>query len=153
MIPVFACQYTGRETTNYILAKIYHRHKLKPMYSKLTFKRLLLKLTPESAFIFNMKYHKQTDGCTKGGPLSVLFSDIYMIKLEKDVILPPRQPKLYKRFVDNIFTRRETNVPDQLLEFLHNYHPNIKLTNEINPKKFLDPKICYNNRSITNKVH
>ena len=35
-----------------------------------------------------------------GGPV---FSDIYMTKVEKDAILPPRKPKLYKRFVDDIF--------------------------------------------------
>ena len=88
-----------------------------------------------------------------GGPLSVVFSDIYTTKLEKDAILLPRKPKLYKRYVDDIFTRRKTNVPDQLLELLNNYHPNIKLTFEINPEKFLDTKICYNNNSITTKVH
>ena len=54
---------------------------MKPMCSKLVFKRLLLKLTTESTFIFNTKYYKQTDGCTMGGPLLVVFSDIYMIKL------------------------------------------------------------------------
>ena len=72
-----------------------------------------------------------------------------MTKLEKDAILPPRKPKLHKRFVDDIFTRRKANVPDQLLEFLNNYHPIIKLTYEINPEKFLDTKICYNNGSVT----
>ena len=76
------------------------------------------------------------------GPLKVVFSD-----------RPPRNPKLYKLFVDNIFSKRETNVPDQLLEFLKNYHPNIKLTYEINPEKFLDTNLCYNNSSVTTKVH
>ena len=123
------------------------------MRIKLIFKRLLLKLTTESTFIFNTKCYKQTDGSIMGGPLSVMFSDIYMTKIEKDAILPPRKPKLYKRFVGDIFTRRKTNVPDQLLKFFNNYHPNIKLTYEINQVKFLDTKICYNNSSITTKVH
>ena len=65
-----------RETTNYILAEIYDCKKLKPVCSKLIFKRLLLKLTIESTFIFNTKCYKQTDGCIMGGPLSVVFSDI-----------------------------------------------------------------------------
>ena len=47
-----------RQTINYILAEIYDHHKLKPMCSKLIFKRLLLKLTTESTFIFNRKYYK-----------------------------------------------------------------------------------------------
>ena len=122
------------------------------MYGKLIFKSLLLKLTTESTFSFNIKYYKQTDGCTMGGPLSLVFPDIHMKKLEKDAILPTRKPNLHKRFLDDIFTRRKTNVPDQLLEVLNNYHPNIKLTYEINPEKFLDTKIFYNNSSITTKV-
>ena len=73
-----------------------------------------------------------------------------MTKLEKDAILPPRKPKLYKRFVDDIFTRHKTDVLDHLLEFL-NYHSNIKLTYEINPEKFLDTKICYNSSSLPPK--
>ena len=104
-----------------------------------------MKLTTETAFIFNKKLYKQTDGCTMGGPLSVVFSDIFMTKVEKDIILPPRKRKLYKRFVDDNFTSSKTNFPDQLLEILNNYHPNIKLTHEINPDKFLGTKICYNN--------
>ena len=85
-----------------------------------------------------------------GGPV---FSDIYMTKVEKDAILPPRKPKLYKRFVDDIFPSLKANFADQLLEFFNNYHPNIKLTYKINPEKFLDTKICYNNSSITTKVY
>ena len=83
----------------------------------------------------------------------VVFSGIYMSKLEKDTILPPREPTLYKRFVDNIFARPETNVLDQSLEFLNNYHTNIKLKYKINPEKLLDTKISNNNSSITTKVH
>ena len=60
---------------------------------------------------------------------------------------------MYKRFVDDIFARLKANIPDQLLEFLNNYYPKIKLTYEINPEKFLDTKICYNNSSVTTKVH
>ena len=76
-----------------------------------------------------------------GGPLSVVFSDIYMTKLEKDAILPPRKSELYERFVDDIFTRRKAYVPDQLLEFLNNYHRNNKSTYEINLEKFRDTKM------------
>ena len=118
------------------------------MYHKLIFKHLLLKLTTESTFIFNIKYYKQTDGCTMGRPLWVVFSDIYMTKPEKDTILPLRKPKLYKPFVKDIFTIRKSNVLGQLLEFLNNCHPNIKLTYEINLETFLDTKIYYNNNPI-----
>ena len=28
------------------------------------------------------------DGCAMGGPLSVTFSNIYMVKMENDVVIP-----------------------------------------------------------------
>ena len=117
------------------------------MCRKLITKRLLLRLTTESTFIFNVKCHIQTKFCTLEGPLSVVFSDIYIRKPEKEAILLPRKPKLYQRFVETIFTRRETNVPVQLLELFNNYHPKIKLKYEIDPEKFLG------NGSTTNKEH
>ena len=140
------------ETIDYILEEIYDKNKLQPICSKLIFKRLLLKLTTESTFIFNGNYYKQTDGCTMGGPLSVVFADIFMTKLELDALQPPRIPVFYKRYVDDIITRRLKNAPDQLFNYLNNYHPRIKLTVEINPVKFLDTKIICENGTCKTEV-
>ena len=30
------------------------------------------------------------DGCTMGGPLFVTFSDIYMVKMENDIVIPSK---------------------------------------------------------------
>ncbi|XP_066931880.1 uncharacterized protein [Clytia hemisphaerica] len=62
-----------RPTIDYIIDKIYNRKKFKPIASKTVFKRLLLKLSTDSLFMFNDKFYKQIDGCTMGGPLSVTF--------------------------------------------------------------------------------
>ena len=75
-----------KETINSIVAEIYDKHELKPLCSKLFFKRLLLKLTIECTFIFNTKCYKQTDGGAMGGPPLVVFFNAYMAKLEKDSI-------------------------------------------------------------------
>ena len=74
-----------------------------------------------------------------GGPLSVTFSGIYMVKTENDVVIPSK-PIFYRRFVDGIYSRRklEDNV---FFDRLNSYHPNIKLTIEVNPSKFLDTKL------------
>ena len=141
-----------KQTVNYILEQIYDKGKLRPMCSRLIFKRLLLKLTTDSTFIFNTKFYKQVDGCTMGGPLSVTLSDIFMTKMENEALIPPRKPKFYKRFVDDIITRRLRNQPDVLLDFLNNYHQNIKLTCEINPEKFLDTKLVKHNNIFTTEV-
>ena len=76
------------DTIDYILDQIYVKHKLKPICSKLIFKHFLMKLSTAVTFTFNSKFCKQTGGCTMGGPLSATFSDIYMIKMERDVVHP-----------------------------------------------------------------
>ena len=65
-----------KETIDDILEEIYVNGKMKPICSKLIFKRLLYKLTTECIFQLNMKFFKQIDGCSMGGPLSVTLSDI-----------------------------------------------------------------------------
>ena len=67
-----------QETIDYILDEMYIKNKLPKICSKLIFKRLLLKLTIENTFMFTSEFYKQTDGCTMDGPLSVIFSDIYI---------------------------------------------------------------------------
>ena len=102
-----------QETIYYILEEIYVKNKLPKICSKLIFKRLLLKLTTENTFMLTSDFYKQTDGCTMGGPLSVIFSDIYMTKTEREVASPSK-PKFYKRFVDDIINTRNKNQPDDL---------------------------------------
>ena len=93
------------ETINYIIEQIYVHKKLTPICSKLIFRRLLIKLAIECTFQFNSIFLKQVDGSTMGGPLSVTFSDIYMVKMENDVVIPSK-PIFYRRFVDEIYSRR-----------------------------------------------
>jgi len=67
-----------------------------------------------------------------------------MVKLENDIVVPLK-PKFYRRYVDDIYNRRKKNTEDILFKELNSYHPNINLTVEINPTKFLDTKlICVN---------
>ena len=46
----------------------------------------------------------------------------------------------YRRFVDHIYSRRKLG-DNVLFDRLNSYHPNIKLTIEVNPSKFLDTKL------------
>ena len=94
------------ETIDYICDQIYVHKKLAPFCKKrLTFKRLLQRLTKECVFSFNDELIKQIDGCPMGGSLSVVFSGIFMAKMEHDVVYP-HHPPFYKRYVDDIITRR-----------------------------------------------
>ena len=133
-----------KETIDYIIHKIYIEKFLKPICKKLIFKRLLYKLTTDSTIQFNQRFYKQIDGCAMGGPLSVILADIHMVRTENELV-KPMNPPFYKRFVDDIYSKRNKSQKDVLFEALNNFHPNIKLTIEVNPVKFLDTKIILNN--------
>ena len=79
-----------------------------------------------------------------GGPISVVLSNIFCVKMEFDVV-KSLKPKLYKRYFDDIYSKRIKNHPDKLFEKLNNYHPNIKLAIEVNPSKFVDTEIMIKN--------
>ena len=140
-----------KETIDYIIHKIYIKNVIEPMCKKSIFKKLLRKLTKECAFSVNNRLIKQIDGCPMGGPISVVFADIYMCKMEDDVVAPLK-PIFYK-YVDDTYVRRKKNATDELFEKLNTYHDNIKLTIEENPTKFLDTEIVRHNSAIITKVY
>ena len=139
------------ETIEYILNRVYTDKELKPLCKKSIFKKLLKKLTKESVFSTNNRLIKQTDGCPMGGPISVVFSDIYMCKMEEDVV-KPLKPIFYKRYVDDTYVKRKCKEADTLFDALNSYHPNIKFILEPNPKKFLDTHIIKENNHIKTQV-
>ena len=61
-----------------------------------------------------------------GGPLSVTFIDIYMVKMENDIVIPCKP----------IFYRKRKLGDNVLFDRLNSHHPNIKLTIEVNVSMF-----------------
>ena len=57
-----------------------------------------------TVFSFNDKLYKQIDGCGMGNPLSPVLANIFMAKLEADVVRP-FNPPFYDRYVDDCFSR------------------------------------------------
>ena len=97
-----------------MLHEIYVKEKLQIICSKLIMKRLLLKLKTENTFMLNLNFCKQIDGCIMGGPLPVIFSDTYMTKTEEEVV-KPTNPRFYKRFADDIISKKKKDQPDLLV--------------------------------------
>ena len=60
------------------------------------------------------------------GRLTVIFSDIYMFKMENDIVIPSK-PILYCRFADIIHSRWKLG-DNVLFDQLNDYYPNIKFT-------------------------
>ena len=70
------------------------------------------------------------------------WEDHFLLHLVTFMRLKPKM-KFYRRFVDDIFNRREKDVHDFLFNSLKNYNQNIKLSFEISPTKFLDAKLNF----------
>ena len=87
-----------------------------------------------------------------GGLLSVTLLDIWMVKMENNIVIP-HKPIFYKRYVDDIINRRKKHEADLLFKKLYDYHPKIKLTIEISPPKFLDTEIIILNNEVVTSVH
>ena len=103
------------------------------------FQMIIDKLATKYTFKFNSRFSKQVDGWTIRGLLFVTFSDIYMVKMENDVVIPSK-PIFYCRFNNDIYKRRKLGF-NVLFDRLNNYYLNIKLTIEVNPSTLLDTKL------------
>ena len=81
-------------------------------------------------------------------------SGIHLNRLEKECVMP-LNPKFYKRYVDDTITMRKKNTDfDELFQNMNSHHPNIKLTIETNPNRFLDTAFSKNlYGSVTNVFH
>ena len=124
---------------------------LKPLCEKrLLFKHMLERLTKDCTFSANGKLYKQIDGCTMVGPISVVMANIFMCKLEKDLV-SINPPIFYRRYVHDIYARRKRNEEDNLFNNLNKYHQNIKFKMENEPTKFLETEIHHDgSQTITN---
>jgi hypothetical protein len=98
----------------------------------------------------NTTWH-QTKGTAMGTPLAVTFSIIYMAELEATALEQCKAkyanfkpPKLYLRYIDDIFSVLHSLQDAQyLMNELNSIHENIKFTNDVDNNKgiFLDIEI------------
>ena len=84
-----------------------------------------------------------------GGPISVVFSDVFMCKMELDVVAPAKSI-FYKGYVDDTYVRKKKNDVAKLFEELNSHNENIKL--ELNPTALLDTELVRENGEWTIQV-
>ena len=82
-----------QETIYYILHRVYVCKEIQLLCEKSILKKLVLKLTKECVYSFSNRLIKQIDGYPMWGPLYVVFSQIYVSKLEEEIILPMKREK------------------------------------------------------------
>ena len=94
---------------------------IKSKITKKVFKNIL-KTCSQSIFCFNNQVFKQIDGLSMGSPLAPLLANWFVSKLETG-LLNEIQPKMYTRYVDDIFTifsnEEMANEFNQKLNTLH----------------------------------
>ena len=78
---------------------------------------------------------------------------IHMNRLAKERVMPLK-PKFYKGYVDDTITKRKKNTDfDELFQNMNSHYPNIKLTVETNPTRFMDTAFSKNlDGSVTTNV-
>ena len=129
----------------------------------------------ENAFIYNKKYYKQIVGGAMGSPFTLTLANIFMWQWEKKIVERQFSLKeiycryilfdifcvmvcfLFKhRYIDDVFftSNESLQIIKKLLDQMNNFHPNIKLTRQIDTKlPFLDVLLSNNNGILFTSIH
>ena len=113
----------------------------------------------ESFFIFDQVMYRQIDGVAMGSPLGSILAYVFLCRFEKQWLSecpPDILPKVFKRYVDDIFGMFlcQSHLKD-FVNYMNTKHPNIKFTSEFEENdsfSFLDVKITRRNNQLVTSV-
>ena len=147
------------ETIKLVAEKVFSSSSTNvPPFSKKTFIKLLTFAT-SGMFLYNNSLYKQVDGVAMGSPLGPSLANFFLGHLEQHNIFNKSgiNPKLYVRYVDDIFAVFDKNVKFQpFLDHINHQHGNIKFTVEEsvnNVLAFLDTSICIKGNNFESCVY
>lgn len=84
----------------------------------------------QNYFVFRGKFYKQTFGLSMGSKLSPLLADVFMSDLESELENEKLFPRVWWRYVDDIFALLKERYLPQTLDLLNSRHSTIKFTVE-----------------------
>ena len=118
-------------------------YKEKPPIPTQYVKSLLKLILEEISFKFNNTHWLQSCGCTMGTKVMVAFSNIFMAKIEEQILERSQlKPLDWKRFIDDIAFIWEATIQEveEFIKEANHFHPTIKFTAEISDTRatFLD---------------
>lgn len=121
-------------------------HNYKPPIPSHYLKDMLGLILKENSFQFMENNFLQTFGTAMGTKTAVAFANIFMGKIETEIISQSiTKPREWKRYIDDIFSLWDTDKQEITLfiEQANNFHPTIKFTAEISESEitFLDTVI------------
>ena len=93
-------------------------------------------------FAFNKKLSQQIDGLAIGASTSGFAAELFMVKLETKALSTfTNPPSIWKRYVDDTFSKLKKIIVNSFLEHLNSQHQRIKFTTEVQENQqisFLD---------------
>ena len=129
-------QEEGMRTVCQAYEEFYHTN---PPIPTRFLREMLCLVLQENSFQFNGKYYLQTHGTAMGTKLAVAFANIFMAKLEKEILRQSEdKPLVWKKFIDDVFSLWNISA-GKIEEF-------IRKTNSFHYITFLDTKVYKGNR-------
>ena len=118
-------------TINIILKRIYYDNELRISISRNEMKELLLLCTKKVYFTFNGKINMQVDGVAIESPLGPVLADIFMIQLEKVILLELTECiKYWKRYVNDRISFVKFGSINYIITKLNSFDKNIQFSLE-----------------------
>ena len=110
-----------------------------------------------NVFEFNEKFYLQTQGTAMGTKMAPAYANLFMGKLEKDLInIANQHIHTWKRFIDDIFIiwTGTTQEFESYMKKINQIHPTIKFTHEISDTEltFLDVTLYKGERFQTTNI-
>ena len=122
-------------------------------------RKLLNLAVRDIPFRFLDDQYCQVDGVAMGSPLAPIIADLFMTKMEQKLNrFSTNRPKIWLRYVDDVFCVFEINVEKihAFLERINKWHPNLRLTIELEQNKqlpFLDVSVIRENNQHTTTLY
>ena len=118
----------------------------------------LLRLANQGMFLYKDKLYQQHDGVSMGSPLAPTLANFFLAHIENKLLGKQLDfhPKLYSRYVDDIFAVFDNSDHcTKFLDLLNSQHNNIKFTVELpsDTIPFLDVEIRLNETGIDTWVY
>ncbi|XP_058839239.1 uncharacterized protein LOC131694763 [Topomyia yanbarensis] len=102
----------------------------------------------QNFFTFRGKFYKQTFGLSMGNKLSPLLADVFLSDFELALGKEKLFPRVWRRYVDDIFAAVKERYLTQTLDLLNSRHSTIKFTVE----KEIEGKLPFLDLMITRKA-
>lgn len=110
----------------------------------------------QNVFTYNGEFYIQRDGTAIGNSLSSFIAELYMCDFETKIENNPAFPRVYVRFVDDIFTIQNARQVGRTLQLFNGQHPRVQFTYEgakENKIPFLDTLVTNMNGRLVFDVY